>query len=589
VLSAPRGPLAITFAVLLLSTSAGRCGVVPGELDWTFDPNVDSAVRAIAVQPDEKIVIGGDFSLVNGTARACLARLLPNGRLDEDFAPIANAPVYSVAVLPDGKILIGGHFTTVNGTTRHRIARLHPNGSVDTAFNPSANNLVRTVSMMSDGRFVAGGFFDSIAGGARTGSARLTPAGALDPSFNPGTIGEVYSTELLPDGRLLAGGLLSYSGPAAQNLAALLPSGAVDTSFTPAANGIVRGTPVQADGRIVISGNFTTVSGQSRGRIARLMPNGSLDPSFNPGLNDTAYTTVLQADGKILTGGVFTFAGNGARRGIARFHADGSLDTEFPATTNGLLFAIALQTDGRVLIGGQFTSVNGTARNRLARLWNDEAIQELNVPGADRIQWLREGSSPEASQVTFEHAAGEKGPWTALGGAVRIAGGWELAGLNLPAGGFIRARARMNCAYGCGSSSLVETIAPWSLAGGIEAWRQAHFGTNANSGDAANSSDPDHDGVDNLAEYAFGLDPAQHDAGSLPRWQAVPGGHALSFTQPSGATGLAILAEHSTSLEPDAWTVIPSSTAPPLFSFFAPAVSAPRSFLRLRVLALSEK
>ncbi len=40
-----------------------------------------------------------------------------------------------------------------------------------------------------------------------------------------------------------------------------------------------------------------------------------------------------------------------------------------------------------------------------------------------------------------------------------------------------------------------------------EAWRRIHFDTTADSGDAANTADPDGDGLANLLEYAFGENP----------------------------------------------------------------------------------
>ncbi len=43
------------------------------------------------------------------------------------------------------------------------------------------------------------------------------------------------------------------------------------------------------------------------------------------------------------------------------------------------------------------------------------------------------------------------------------------------------------------------------------AWRLQHFGTADNSGAAADEADPDGDGLVNLVEYAFGLDPLQPD------------------------------------------------------------------------------
>jgi hypothetical protein len=76
------------------------------------------------VQSDGKIIIGGSFTTVGGTARNRVARLNSNGTLDTDFDPNANGSVYSVAVQSDGKILIGGSFTTVGGATRNGLARL---------------------------------------------------------------------------------------------------------------------------------------------------------------------------------------------------------------------------------------------------------------------------------------------------------------------------------------------------------------------------------------------------------------------------------------------------------------------------------
>ena len=59
----------------------------------------------------------------------------------DGFDPNVNGPVFVVVVQPDGKILIGGEFTTLapNGgmaVTRNHIARLNPDGTLDTAFQP---------------------------------------------------------------------------------------------------------------------------------------------------------------------------------------------------------------------------------------------------------------------------------------------------------------------------------------------------------------------------------------------------------------------------------------------------------------------
>ena len=41
-----------------------------------------------------------------------------------------------------------------------------------------------------------------------------------------------------------------------------------------------------------------------------------------------------------------------------------------------------------------------------------------------------------------------------------------------------------------------------TLANALESWRHTHFGSFENTGDAADLSDPDHDGIPNLLEFA---------------------------------------------------------------------------------------
>src|SRR5437762_8244800 len=73
----------------------------------------------------------------------------------DGFDPNANGTVQVVVVQPDGKILIGGDFTTLspNGgvaVTRNRIARLNPDGTLDTAFDPNASGLVKSIAVQAD-------------------------------------------------------------------------------------------------------------------------------------------------------------------------------------------------------------------------------------------------------------------------------------------------------------------------------------------------------------------------------------------------------------------------------------------------------
>src|SRR5262249_38601052 len=93
-----------------------------GSFDSTFDlgTGVDGNIQALALQPDGKILIAGWFFDVNGARRSTIARLESNGRLDASFDPQAGASYYieDIAVQPDGKIVIGGDFTQFNGVYR---------------------------------------------------------------------------------------------------------------------------------------------------------------------------------------------------------------------------------------------------------------------------------------------------------------------------------------------------------------------------------------------------------------------------------------------------------------------------------------
>lgn len=431
-------------------------------LDPAFNAGLDSFIRSTSVQPDGKIVIGGFFNTVASVTRNRIARLNADGTLDAGFNPDANSIVLCTAVQADGKIVMGGQFTGVGATTRNRIARINANGTLDTGFDPNADNLVSSVAVQPDGKILIGGYFTTVGGVGRNRIARLHADGTLDASFNPNPNGDVNSVAVQADGKILIGGGFSTVGAIGRNrIARLNADGTLDGAFNPNVLGTVLNVAVQADGKIVIGGQFTTVGGQARNRLARLNADGTLDASFNPDVNGAVISTVLQADGQIVIGGTFTTVGGTARNNIARLRADGTLDPGFNPNANSSVVSVALQADGQVLAGGNFTSIGGGSRNYFARLLNDAASQTLTVPSAARIEWLRGGSTPEATAVSFELSSDGLN-WTALGAATRISGGWELIGLGLPSSGSIRARARTTGGQFNGSSGLLEQQAAFS-------------------------------------------------------------------------------------------------------------------------------
>ena len=441
----------------------------PGDAEPGFDPDPSGTVLSTAVQADGKIVVGGGFSTLGGVARASIARLHPDGTLDSGFNPGAAGGVFSTAVQADGKIVLGGDFTTVGGAAHHRIARVLPDGTIDASFGPSANFPVHSTVVQADGKILVGGQFSAQGWEEEPGElgnfiARLNTDGQLDAGFTPSVDNFVYSVALQADGRILIGGSFGVVGPAAhQGIARLNADGTEDTGFNASANDLVTSIALQADGKILLGGGFTSINGVPRNRIARLNPDGTLDTGFDPAADNWVFSVALQADGRILLGGDFTAIGGVTRNRIARLNADGTLDQGFAPDADNAVRNLAIQADGKVLVAGFFTEVGGAARHYIARLENDPAAGSLTVPSSSRIEWLRGGSSPEASRVTFEASTDGGTIYSPLGAATRIAGGWELMGLSLPASGHVRARARTASGTFNGSGGLVESIVAFGV------------------------------------------------------------------------------------------------------------------------------
>lgn len=119
--------------------------------------------------------------------------------------------------------------------------------------------------------------------------------------------------------------------------------------------------------------------------------------------------------------------------------------------------------------------------------------------------------------------------------------------------------------------------------GAVQAWRQTYFGSSANSGDGADLNDPDHDGVPNLLEFAFGLHPKQNSAGGLPRPQLIGNSLVFSFRQPAGVSGITYGAQWSQTLLPNSWIDLTDAGTPPQHIFSVPVATHPRLYLRLKV------
>jgi len=305
-----------------------------GVVDPFFNPGfgADGSVYAVAVGPDGKIAVGGAFTRMDASAISGIALLRANGDVDPAFNPLGgalNGPVRALAIQADRKIVLGGEFTQVGGLTRTRLARIAYNGASDTGFAASADGPVHALAMQPDGRILVGGAFTNVSGGTRRGIARLQTNGVIDASFvgSANLNGPVYAVALQPDGCVLVGGAFRSAGGQTRNyLARLNPDGTLDPTFDPGAgpNGPVLAIALTSNGRILIGGDFSAYAGASRNGFARVNGSGSLDASFSvgTGANGAVRALVAQPDTALLIGGDFTTVNEIPRNHLARVHGD---------------------------------------------------------------------------------------------------------------------------------------------------------------------------------------------------------------------------------------------------------------------------
>src|SRR5437762_2935996 len=248
-----------------------------GSIDAGFnspitDPLAD--VMAIAVQTNGQIVIGLDSTNE-------LLRLNTDGGIDASFniGTGPDRPVHAVLLQPDAKILIGGEFTHFNGTNRVRLARLNSNGTLDTSFDPAIgpDQTVTCLALQADGRIVVGGQFTHYRGTGRNFIARVNSDGSLDATFDPGAGADqsVFDIAIQPDGKLVLGGFFqTYDHNPQDAVVRVNTNGTYDASFASLSDlhdGTVYGLQLQRDGKVVVAGDMTT------GHLVRLNTDGTKD------------------------------------------------------------------------------------------------------------------------------------------------------------------------------------------------------------------------------------------------------------------------------------------------------------------------
>ncbi len=310
---------------------------IDGSIDTTFN-NVGSGfndfIWNIKIQKNNKILIGGGFSTYNGVdVPDHIIRLNEDGSVDTTFNNggfgANNGVVKAIAIQSDGKILIGGDFATYNGiNVPWCILRLEEDGSLDLGFNnggSGANIFIQAITIQSDEKILIGGGFTTY-NGVNTPDyiMRLNPNGSIDSTFNNGGSGfDTYVNKIIiqQDGMIIVGGdFTTYNIiDITDGIVRLDTIGALDSTFNNTGlgtwGGSVYGISIQSDGKILLGGNFTTYNNEDvSDYVMRLNTDGTIDSTFNSGgsgANGPVDTVALQSNGMLIIGGRFkTYNGN---------------------------------------------------------------------------------------------------------------------------------------------------------------------------------------------------------------------------------------------------------------------------------------
>jgi len=425
-----------------------------GTVDTTFNPNPNSGITDMVLQPNGQILIAGAFSALqpNKTGfpanRYHIARVNADGSLDPTFDPGVNGTVDTVDVLADGSLFVGGNFTAVQvggaaliggsfanvqGNAAPNLARLNSDGTYDSSYLAHPNGRVNALTPRADGATLVGGSFTSVDGQTVSNLVRLKVDGTLDGTFASSPNGTVNAAALEADGEIVIGGsFTSVGGIGTAYVARLEPSGTAEASFAPSVNGPISAVAVQPNGQIVIGGAFTSVDGQPEANLARLNSDGTLDASFNPNPNGTVNAVTIQTDGSVYAAGSFTTIGGGqAFPYAAHLTSSGAVDTAFAPAPNAPVYALAVQEDGKVMLGGGFSSAGGLARFDLARFASPSPVMETFGASSDgsTLTWTRSGNAPLFEAVQFEEST-DGATWTTVGDGTTTDGmTWQITGL----------------------------------------------------------------------------------------------------------------------------------------------------------------
>ena len=288
---------------------------------FVYGTGFNGETIGLVIQSDGKIVVGGAFTSYNGTARNRIVRLNTDGSIDGTFnvGTGFSATVWAVTLQPDGKILVGGDFTSYSGSAVSKIVRLNTNGSIDTTFvSPGTiNNSVFDIGVQPDNKIVIVGAFTSISAVTNNRIARFSSTGVIDNTFVTGGLnGGGFIVLCEDDGKVVVGGAFTtVSGVSSSGIVRLLSGGSIDNTFVVGSGFTQTGGTLQildiaaTNGKYLVSGQFGAYNGTTAKALVRLNTDGTVDTTLNQGSGFTynvsgfSLPSITLSSGNIVVGG----------------------------------------------------------------------------------------------------------------------------------------------------------------------------------------------------------------------------------------------------------------------------------------------
>lgn len=362
-----------------------------GKVTTSFG-SANQSASSVAVESSGKLVVAGTtYDEATEDRELAVARYNANGTLDTSFGggdgkltiAVTNPRTLqmwsrSLVLQPDGKIVVGGDiriweevFPEFSDWEHHPVlVRLNADGSVDSSFGNSGTAIGPRLSLFGLAEEPGGKLLGAGQAGASFAVARLNADGSTDTSFGNGGIASMYLSEGLgskaddvlvqPDGKIVATGYgFGYAVARFNSDGTPDPTfgggdGLVMTFFNQPCCGLgaAISAGLQSDGRIVFAGQWTPDEDtfEDEWGLGRLYSNGFPDESFGDGGLVTqnfggigsgdASRMAIQPDGKIVAVG-----GIGGDFGMLRLMGGGS---SVPPSTYHLLIAKSGADEGSV-------------------------------------------------------------------------------------------------------------------------------------------------------------------------------------------------------------------------------------------------